>query len=354
MNQDYINNETIGLDPVVGVPTREELKSKRIKGWFAFFLFTVILSGFLSIATAAKEFDESAMAISPFLGSLDFIIAGTILVMGFYAVIRTVRRDTDAIFWLRFVLLYLLVYNAATTIVSFYMGSGETAGLSQNSAIEVKRGFFYPILWLAYLAKSVQVADIFPKIYRKTSSQTKFIAILLFALPLISYGIGYLGIKERAENWGKAEYSQVDMPPNFATDGHVKFAIPSGAILAYTPDPGSHDVAVVTKEAEYFGFVFSSPYGGEDESEFEEIRLSNRDELYADALEEVISSRTNTSSGRLVRIKECYLIQHNQSIIWRFIAIYDRDSRKTAYLSFYDNNESASYLDSLIESIQFK
>ena len=345
MDGTYMTEDTAGIEPLL--PTREKLKKQPVRGWFSFLLFSIILGGVLSITMAFKYDDESIMAISLFFGTLHFQIGAIMLGVGLYAATRVWQRQADAIFWLRFYLIFCFLTN----MISVWSNDG-LEGFTDYEKKSVVQCLVLSVVWLLYLAKSTQVADIFPKAYRKTTATAKTAAFFLLALPFISFGLGCFSISHRAENWNAIEYSLSDLPVGIGTDGHVKFLIPHGADYELAEAEGGR-VAVLSKVDEYFGCVFSSPYPGEEEDTFEDIRIANRDETFMDASESLMDAKTDNINGHNVRIKTTRLVSGEYALKWRFAAIYDMKSRKTAYLSFYDNLDSPEYFEALMKSLDF-
>lgn len=345
MDDTYMTEGAAGIEP--RLPTREELKNRPVKGWFALLLFAILFGGLQTIAVAFKDYDESIMAISVFFGTLHFQVGATMLGVGLYAATRVWQRQTDAIFWLRF----YLVYCFLTNIISVWCNNGME-GFTEFEQKSVVHSLVFSVVWLLYLTKSTQVANIFPKAYRKTTAAAKAAAFSLLVIPFISFGIGYFSISHRAENWNVVEYSQSDMPVGIGTDGHVKFLMPYGADYEFVEVEGGH-IAVLAKVNEYFGCVFSSLYVGEDEDVFEETRIANRDEAFMGASESPIDAKTDTINGRNARIRTTRLVKDGYAVKWRFAAIYDLKTRKTAYLSFYDDLDSPEYFEALMKSLEF-
>jgi hypothetical protein len=337
---------------------KELLATTKITGWFAWLLFVETAGGILSLCMAIATVGGSSggfdsLLAHPLLGGVDLVTGVFLLILGFVAPAKARHRSADAVFYLRLYMAYCLTLNIVSHIVGADAGMAER--VSSGSAL---RGLIWPAIWLVYTFKSLDVSTVFPKDYRRVPRSAIAIAVLLFAIPAVMFGVGLLRAKSMAANWGRPEIQQSALAAGEYTDGHIVLAAPDGATVRHDGSTVLYSPLSVEKGGEYGGFVATDMFSSKDEKTFDAIRDNAKDSALSFAKESSVKTSFDELPEDLygaracVRMKSVRLVDDEIDIRWRFAVIYAPQYAKVAILSFYDKGDGA-YFKKLVKSVRF-
>ena len=351
---DEITDFTTGYSEKT-VAERDEAERKRLvattklSGWAGLMIFAVFAGGLVSFGLSFKNFDYDLFRAHPLLGSVDILSGAVLFATSLVAGILTCRRARNAVFWLRAFFAILFVSN----MVSLF-ANGGFGGLTAFEAKSLIRGIVWPVIWFVFTYKSYVLATALPPNWRKKSRSDILAAAILFALPIAALAIGYITLSNAATGWyDKAEYTAVDLPEGYATDGRIKFAILDGA----TAEPLTYDNVgpwSERKEGVFSGAVLSCVFTSMDNGPFSETMETMLDEGFKEAKRTVVSDTTCKIAGHDAHLHFESLDLDGDTYRWRFAMLYAPEKGKIAILSFYDGiDDKPDYFNALLESIQF-
>lgn len=167
------------------VYTSEWLKANtKIGGWLSLFLWIVLLGGLFSAVYNIVTYDAADYANIVWLGAVDVFSGLSSLGVAIYTVYAFRERRPNAIFYARFYLIMIIVFN----LLGLLGETDETGiGTSRNHIRMVTN----VIIWLSFLHRSKQVQLVLPKSFRKVSGLDKKIVGTLIAIPVICFFIGF-------------------------------------------------------------------------------------------------------------------------------------------------------------------
>ncbi len=325
------------------------VSTTKLTGWAGLMLFAVFAGGIVSFVLSFKDVDMNLLRTHPLLGSVDILNGAVLFATSLIAGIQTCRRARNAVFWLRVFFFILFVSN----IIALF-ANGGFQGLDSFETKSLIRGLVWPVIWFVFTFKSIVLAQALPHPWRKTSRGDILAAILLFALPIVAFAIGYSTLFNAANGWyDKAEYTAADLSEGYATDGRIKFAILDGA----TAEPLTYDSVgpwSECKEGVFSGAVLSCVFTSMDKTPFFETMESMLDEGLKEAKRTVVSDTTCKISGHDAHLHFESLDLDGDTYRWRFAMLYAPEKGKVAILSFYDGiDNKPEYFNALLESVQF-
>jgi hypothetical protein len=325
------------------------VSTTKLTGWAGLMLFAVFAGGIVSFALSFKDVDVNLLRAHPLLGSVDILNGAVLFVTSLIAGIQTCRRARNAVFWLRVFFVILFVSNIIALVAN-----GGFQGLDSFEAKSLIRGLVWPVIWIVFTFKSMKLAEALPHPWRKTSRGDILASILLFALPIMAFAIGYRNLSNAANGWyDRAEYTAADLPEGYATDGRIKFAILDGA----TAEPLTYDGVgpwAERKDGVFSGEVLSGVFTSMDKGPFFETMETVLDEGFKEAKRTIVSDTTCTISSHDAHLHFESLELDGDTYRWRFAMLYAPEKGKIAVLSFYDGIDGKpEYFHALLESIQF-
>ncbi len=353
-----------GGDSAQGVLDAQEIRRKellattKITGWFAWLLFAEMAGGVISMCmTVATTFGGGgfdAFLAHPLLGGTDLLTGVFLLVLGFVAPVKAWRRSADAVFYLRLYMAYCLILN----VVGLFTGADVSTAERFSRGITV-RWIVWPLIWLAYTYKSVQVADVFPKDYRRVPVSAVVVAALLFAIPAMTFGMGWLRARSMSANWDRPEFQQSALATGEYTEGHIVLTAPDGVEVSHDGPTGMYTPLSVRKGDEFSGAIAAGMFTSNDEKTFDAIRDNSRDSSLSFAKEssvktmfEPILDDARCGIRSFIRVKSVRLVDDEIDVFWRFAVIYAPQHSKAVILSFYDKGNDG-YFWKLVKSVRF-
>lgn len=337
---------------------KELLATTKITGWFALLLFAEISGGILSICmtmatTCGNGGDIDSLLAHPLLGGTDILTGVIMLVLGFVAPAKAWRRSADAVFYLRLYMVYCLTLN----LIGLFTGV-ESSVADRFSPGMTAKGIVWPIIWLAYSWKSLQVSDVFPKDYRRVPRFAIVVAVLIFVIPAATFGIGVLRARLMAANWNRPEIQKTVLSEGEYTDGHIVFSAPEGVEVSHDDSMGLYFPLSVEKEGVFGGIVAADMFTTKDEATFNAIREDVRESSLSFAKESSVkTSFKSLPEGQYgmracIRTKSVRLVDDGIDVRWRFAVIYAPQYAKVVILSFYDKGDG-KYFNELVASVRF-
>ena len=337
------------------VLTSESLRATtRIRGWLSFLVFSILVGSLVGLVQSFVELDAETLALSPIVGSADIVSGLTLFALAWTAAVRAWRRSPDAVFWLR----AYLVIVFASNVASFALNDFSLDDYSRLEKRFFSRSLVWSVTWLIYTFKSIQVADIFPKVFRRTSPAAVLIAVALALLPFAQLGLGIVELQARTEAWETPEFAEEDLEPGFCTDGHVVFRRPSGATASLERVDDAEEGACFVCRLEglgedgYVGVVTSLMYTGESKELFATQREAFTPDEFGAGHPRDILDETRHEGSRTTRMRIVAIEQDGKTCYWRFAMVFDRKARKTTVLHFVDSAFDGRYFTDLTNSVR--
>lgn len=333
--------------------TSEWLKEHtNIHGWLSFFLFAIAVGGLISAVYPIVTFNAADYGGSMWLGAVDIMMGIFLLAIAICTIYTFTQRKPNAVFYGRFYVLLVFVTN----IISL-MGGADSAlgGVKQAS-----RGIISGIVWLLYLLYSSQVQEIIPKSFRKVSKLDWGVLVVVVMIPCLCFAIGLSNIYTEVENREglEADIYELQLADNERTDGRVIFSVPSTfecQLKEVETAPGAK-LKVFTINNESIGdCTLCSDYDSDTSVKNFDVYWNNWE-----AEGDKIYPKTNVDRGsKYINGHNCLfrIIRYTINgihVYWRFYILFDEMSGKCCVVSFYDCNESISYVDEILNSIRFK
>lgn len=348
------NNNGLETDELgESIYTSEWLKENtNIHGWLSFFFFAIAIGGLISAGYPIVTFNAADYAGNVWLSAIDVLLGIGMLAIAIYTIYAFTQRKPNAVFYGRLYVVLVFVTNIITLIDN---SDAELGGVKQSF-----RGIIWGIIWFLYLLYSEQVQEVIPKTFRKVGKIDCGVLASIIIVPSLCYAIGMSNLNAEVENREnlEAEIRELPLADNERTDGKIIFAIPSSF------DCQSEDVEPVlgtklqlfTLNNESIGTcTLCSDYDSDTSTK-------NFDEYWNcwEGEDDKKLPKTNVDRGsRTINGHNCMyrIIRYNVSgvhVYWRFHILFDELSGKCCVASFYDRNESTSYVDEILKSVRFK
>lgn len=321
-----------------------------IKGWLIFFLFAIIVGGPASFIYSIASFKLEDYGGSYYLGSVDILIGVFLLLIAIYTFYGFVSRKPNAVFWGKIYVILIFVTNILSLI-----------GVEDNVRNDkfVIRGIVWAIIWFLYLTFSKQVKTIIPPTYRKIAKSDKGILLSGVLILVFLTVFGFLQVYSIANNRIKDEaiLKNSILATNQRTDGRVIFTIPEGFMCeSKNIEVEGTSLTLFTIEKEDEGSCTMC-------SDYDTDKSTNNFDVYWEGLkDQEASGYRSVQIGRgsmWINSNEClYRITKYDVdgvfVYWRFYLLFDNETGKVCVASFYDLNNSTSYVFELLESVKFK
>lgn len=237
-NQEEQEQQSITTPPVyepkkVTKPpiTAEYLQSTtKISGWLTFFLVIVVINGLINglapiVAINLKEF-EGFYAFA----FIDIFLGLMLLFIAIYTVIAFNKRKPDAVFAAKTFVATAFLTNLLVLVVAKLMGSTD-----EINTMRIVRSLIWGTIWFMYLCFSVQVSEVIPEEYRKTSKTIWISIASLIIVPIVLMVIGFLSLLSHPESLFSQEEKDdflkeyvLAQQEKECTDGKVVFSVPFG------------------------------------------------------------------------------------------------------------------------------
>ena len=334
--------------------TSEWLKANtEIHGWLSFFFFAIIAGGMFSAIYPIATFNASDYAGNFCLGAVDIVTGLLLLAVAVFTVYSFVNRKPNAVFWGKvYVVLVFL-----TNVLALIGGNTEETGL--QSTAQVIRGAIWGVIWFLYLTFSDQVQEIIPKSYRKISSTDWAMLAASVLIPVSLFIVGYSQINSLIDsrNDQEAELKRTELAYNQRTDGRVIFTIPDGfecESQVVDTEVGSQTIFNINND-EIGNCTICSDYDTDKSiKNFDGYWENWKDTDIEQYSTDNVDRGTKTINGNvcLYRITKHYV--NGVYVYWRYYLLFDDETGKVFLASFYDTNDSISYVDELLESVKFK
>ena len=334
--------------------TSEWLKANtEIHGWLSFFFFAIIAGGLFSAIYPIATFNASDYAGNFFLGAVDIVTGLLLLAVAVFTVYSFVNRKQNAVFWGK--VYVMLVFF--TNVLALIGGNTEETGL--QSTVQVIRGAIWGVIWFLYLTFSDQVQEIIPKSFRNISSTDWAMLAASVLIPVSLFVVGYSQINSLIDsrNDQEAELKRTELAYNQRTDGRVIFTIPDGfecESQVVDTEVGSQTIFNINND-EIGNCTICSDYDTDKSiKNFDGYWENWKDTDIEQYSTDNVDRGTKTINGNvcLYRITKHYV--NGVYVYWRYYLLFDDETGKVFLASFYDTNDSISYVDELLESVKFK
>ena len=333
--------------------TSEWLKENtNIHGWLSFFLFAIAVGGIISAVYPIATFNAADYAGNMWLGAIDILLGIGMLAIAIYTLYAFSQRKSNAVFYGRLYVVLVFVTNIILLIGNPATGFG---GVKQTF-----KGIIWGIIWFLYLLYSEQVQEVIPKSFRKVNKFDWGVLASIIIVPFLCYAIGMSNLNAEVENREslEAEIREVPLADNERTDGRVIFTIPEGFNCEseeVEAMPGSKLTVYNLSNDAIGSCTMCSDYDTDTSTK-------NFDEYWNnwESEDDKKLPKTNVDRGsRTINGHNCMyrIIRYNVDgvyVFWRFFILFDESSGKCCVASFYDRNESISYVDEILESVRFK
>ena len=359
---EVIEEESVTEDNISGLETdelgepiytSEWLKENtNIHGWLSFFFFAIAIGGLISAGYPIVTFNATDYAGNMWFGAIDVLLGIGMLAIAIYTIYAFTQRKPNAVFYGRLYVVLVFVTNIITLIANPDAGLG---GVKQTF-----KGIIWGIIWFLYLLYSEQVQEVIPKSFRKVCKLDWGVLASIIIVPFLCYAIGVSNLNAEVENRESLETEIRELPlaDNERTDGKIIFAIPSSFDCQsedVEPVPGTK-LQLFTLNNESVGTcTLCSDYDSDTSTK-------NFDEYWNgwEGEDDKKLPKTNVDRGsRTINGHNCMyrIIRYNVNgvhVYWRFHILFDELSGKCCVASFYDRNESTSYVDEILKSVRFK
>ena len=177
------------------VITAEYLQSTtNISGWLSFFLVIIVINGLINglmpiVSLNLKEY-EGVYAFA----FTDIFIGCMLLFIAIYTVIAFIKRKPDAVFAAKTFVSTAFLTNLLVFVVEL------TGFIGEINTMRIVRSVIWGAIWYIYLCFSVQVSEVIPVEYRKTSKTIWISIASLIIVPIVLMVIGFICTISHWEN----------------------------------------------------------------------------------------------------------------------------------------------------------
>lgn len=317
-----------------------------VHGWFAFFLFTVGAGGLVSFISIISGLSASDYSNSFYLWVDAFLGIG-LLALAAYAIYSAIKKKPGAIFLLKVYLIIIFLSNLLLLVSGNYTTDGVLGSLPQ-----LLRSLVWGVIWFCYLLFSDQVADIFPKAYRKKTKVDKYLVTAVIGLPLLCFVLGVCSdIIRVAKTQGIAEVES--LPSNKRSDGVIIFDVPEGYLC---------NEIVTADNAKYFELFTSDSLATITVmSAFDEALTRERFDMHWDDWNswELTDEYFDSVNIRELSYGSSYGWQKNcvmnyDDIEWAYAVVYHPGTQKVVVVSEWRSLEVASAMNKVTTSLVFE
>ena len=328
--------------------TSESLRATtKIHGWLWFFLFCIIVGGFISAIRPIVEFDIDDYGGSYILGMTDISSGVLLFALAIYTLYAFCRRNPDAVFLGKTYVVFCAVSNALVLL------AGGPDNDSSNDVAMSIRSLVWGLAWFLYLTYSHQVKEVVPKSFRHVSNRDYYIILLMIVVPVFCLIVGQLEVRhiydKRSEN--NLMELQSNLKENEYTDGFIVFTCPSG--FQCTEEEDEDGMKMYTLERESVAIVFvCSDLDSSAYRDIDKVWNGWEDPEYAKCTSTVLQDDCYDINGHSCYIKVKKYTVDDSEIYWRFVAMFNSESKLVCLVSAYDGGEDA-YLDELLNSVRF-
>lgn len=356
------DNQTALLDTVISEETGSSehgvvvqitpdylMENTKIRGWLAFFLFSIIAGGLMSFVLPIVTFNVNEYSGSYLLAMTDVVFGFMLFILACYTLYSFYKRKPNSVFLGK-------TYTIAIFLSSlFVLFSGEFETTGFGSLKQVIRSLGWSIIWFWYLCTSTQLKEIIPKEYRKRTSKDYYLITGLIVVPILMIGIGVGSVP--LSNTQQQTQNFIDdtlLKVNEFTDGKVIFARPAGftcekqeltdpvfTLFQLECDEKGSITLCSDYETDFSVKNFNSywiNWQDKEASKYESVNVINEQRII---------------NGHPYFYKVMKYTIEESVVFWRFIIMSDVETGKICLLSCYDEGYY-SYIDEILSTIRFK
>lgn len=330
------------------VYTSEYLKENTtIRGWLSFFLFSVIVGGVISVGYPLLTFNLSEYDNNIILALADPLLGLILFLLACYTFYAFIKRMPNAVFLARMYIIAVFVYN----LLSLLLGEHEQVG--RWSQMQLVRSLIWSCIWLIFLSQSSNVEEVIPEEYRRVRRLDYFIAATLIIYPLLIFFVAFFSsLITSRQNQESIPIQSFVLAEDEYTDGRFAFTRPAGFTCKDTLIDGHK---VFNMECESIGGItLCSDY----ESNRSEQNVKTYWRNWEDNDLKKYTFTIECSETKYVNRNAYYYIVkkynvNERELFWRFIMMFDPDSKKVCVVSCYDGGFD-DYVEELLSSIRFE
>lgn len=328
--------------------TSEYLKENTtIRGWLSFFLFTVIVGGLISVGYPLLTFNLTEYDNNLILALADPLLGLILFLLACYVFYSFIKRKPNAVFLARMYVIAVLVSN----LLSLLLGEYEQVGM--GSVVQLVRSLIWSCIWLIFLSQSSNVEEVIPEEYRRVKRLDYFIAATLIIYPLlIFFATFFFSLITSKKNQQSILVQSFILAEDEYTDGRFAFTRPAGFTCKDTLIDGHK---VFNMECESIGGItlccdYENNRSEQNVKTYWRNWEDNEFKKYPFTIECSESKYVNRNAYYYFVKK--YNVNDGE-LYWRFIMMFDPDSKKVCVVSCYDGGFE-DYVEELLNSIRFK
>lgn len=331
------------------VYTTEYLKqNSEIRGWLAFFLFSIMAGGLLSFIYPLVTYNSQDYSGSFFLSITDPVQGIMLFGLACYTLYSFIARQPNAVFLAKTYLVVIFLNNLLMVLIGNY----EQSGL--GSLPQLIRSLVWAVIWFIFLHQSTVVQEVIPEEYRKAKHIDYYIIAAIILVPLLLMALGLKEIYSKQEAQQSTFIENTVLGENEYTDGKIVFECLDGFTCEKEElqDPQftiyhleNESVASITVCSDYDTEVTQTNFNSYcDNWEDNDIKEYDSSE---------IENRVDAINGHNYYIKTKKYDVNGSDIFWHFVLLFDKSTGKVAVVSSYDGGYD-EYLKPFLSSIRFK
>jgi hypothetical protein len=327
--------------------TSEWLKNNTvIRGWLSFFLFMVVIGGLFGVAYPIFTFNLAEYDNNILLALSDPLFGLMLFLLACYTFHAFLKRQPNAVFLAKMYLIAVFASNLLTLIGGEY----ELTGF--GSVTRLVRSLIWCGIWFAFLLNSTNVEEVCPEDYRRIKKLDKYIVTAFIVFPLLVFAVVLLDISSTNSNHEENLLQNVVLKDNEFTDSKIVFTRPTGFSCHDTEVDG---LKIYNLECEDVGSVtLCSDF--EDNRSEQNVRTywNNWEDEKAKELPSILErfESLEVNGHPYYYIVKRYTTEEGE-LYWRFIMMFDYETKKVCILSCYDGG-SDEYVAEILSSIRFK
>lgn len=332
------------------VITSEHLKkTTSMHGWLVFFLVVIGIGGLASVIISLASYNANDYGGSTFLALSDIVFAVLIFIVALYTVYAFSERKPNAVFLGKTYVIAIFVSN----LLSLFGGDFAESGL--GSLPQIIRSIGWSGIWFTYLCKSEQVKTVIPLEYRKKSAFDYYLAIGVFAIPVLFMVIGLNELRGNQETQTQAFLETVELKENEYTDGRIVFTRPYGFTCEKQELADPANYIIFNLESDEIGNVIICSDYDSDESvkKFNSYCAAWEDEDLKKLSSREMVNEKKSINGHNYYYKITKYDIDGTDVFWRFVLMFDKSMGKVCVVSGYDAGYE-KYIDEIINSIRFE
>ena len=352
------NPEPLETKPAVEITSKYLKSTTRISGWLVFFLFAIMLGGFIGLIKAILAFDLSEAGGSYLIAFSDIFLTAMCFFLASYTLYAFSNRLPNAVFLGKNYVVATFVINILILII---YRANDIEFSSEREIIDLVKSLIWAVIWFCYLSFSEQVAEVIPPSFRKVYTHNYVINVILIVIPLLMLVGGSAGIivSEMSKQSEVASLRQnLVLQENERTDGLVVFTVPQD--FQCTEEDIEEDGVTITvfrltSDSLSAKITMFSSFDSDFTSEtFDEYCEAYKDEDMDDCSPTVFIDTISTiNSYRFYYRVIKYKMFSSLLVFWRFGLLYDKKTDKICIFFSVNGDNHYDYMEEFAKGIRF-